>query len=58
MSYIYGMRNRGYAPGNQPRGVNERRDDPQKKYYDIILYDKKLPLKEEQYYDLVYLGKE
>ena len=52
------MRMRGYSPGCQPKGVIRREDDPSGKYFDIIVYDKKLPLKEEKYYDLEFIGKD
>lgn len=58
MLYLYGMRLRGCAPGCQPKGFIERRDDPSQRYYDIIVYDRKLPLKDEKNYDLDYLGEE
>lgn len=58
MKYLYGMRLRGYSLGCQPKNVSERRDDPTGRYYDIIVYDTKLPLKDEKNYDLDYLGEE
>lgn len=40
--YRYGMRLRGFSPGCQPRGVVRREDDSSGKYWDIIVYDRKL----------------
>lgn len=40
--YKYGMRLRGFSPGCQPRGVVRREDDSSGKYWDIIVYDRKL----------------
>lgn len=57
MKYLYGMRLRGFSLGCQPKGA-ERRDDPSGRYYDIIVYDRKLPLKDEHYFDLDFLGVE
>ena len=55
--FYYGMRQRGCSPGCQPKdGFVERMDDPSGMYYDIISYSKKLSLRDEQYYDLAYLG--
>ena len=50
--YKYGMRLRGYSPGCQPKGVILREDDPSGKYYDIIVYDRKLTAKELMDYEL------
>ena len=56
--HLYGMRLRGYSPGCQPKGVVEARDDPSGRYYNILVYATKLPLKDENRYDLTYLGEE
>lgn len=50
--YKYGMRLRGYSPGCQPKGVVFREDDPSGKYYDIVVYDRKLTEKEITDYEL------
>ena len=51
--YKYGMRHpRGFSPGCQPKGVIRREDDPAGKYYDIIVYDRKLTDKELYEYEL------
>lgn len=53
----YGMRLRGFAPGCQPMdGFCERTDDPEKKYWDILIYDRMLTEKECNDYELDYLG--
>ena len=51
--YKYGMRLRGFAHGCQPlRGFVERLDDETGKYYDILVYYRKLTEKEQHNYDL------
>ena len=58
MRYVYGMRLRGFSIGCQPLdGFSERVDDESGKYYDILLYDRKLSEEELQKYELDYLGK-
>lgn len=53
MEYRYGMRLRGFAPMCQPKeGLLRREDDPSGKYYDIIVYDRKLSDKELRDYEL------
>ena len=55
--YLYGMRLRGFAPWCQPKlGFIERREDETGKYYDILLYGRKLTDDELLEYDLDYLG--
>lgn len=55
--YLYGMRLRGFAPWCQPKkGFIERKDDETGKYYDILLYGRKLSQEEQDDYDLDYLG--
>lgn len=57
LTYIYGMRLRGYSPGCQPRdGLIMRLDDRTGKYYDKLAYDRKLTEKEVRNYELDYLG--
>lgn len=59
MSYIYGMRLRGFAPMCQPKeGLVERRDDLTGKYYDLLVYNRKLTEKEIRDYELDYLNNE
>lgn len=57
--YTYGMRLRGFPPGCQPMaGLVERRDDPQGKYHDLLLYDRPLSEREMQDYELDYVQAE
>lgn len=57
--YIYGMRLRGFSPGCQPMtGLVERRDDPQRKYHDLLVYDRELTEKEMRDYELDYIQAE
>lgn len=57
MKYKYGMRLRGFSIGCQPReGFYEREDDPTGKYWDILIYSRKLTDKELQEYELDYIG--
>ena len=57
MKHFYGMRLRGFSPGCQPKeGFSERKDDPDGKYYDIIVYDRELTGKELSDYELDYIG--
>lgn len=51
--YLYGMRMRGFSIGCQPKdGFLDRRDDPDGKYYDIIVYDRPLTESELDEYEL------
>ena len=53
MEYKYGMRLRGFSPICQPKdGFVRREDDTTGKYYDIIVYDRKLTEKEINDYEL------
>ena len=55
--YAYGMRLRGFSPGCQPKdGFVKRLDSADKKYYDILLYDRPLTVKEIRSYELDDLG--
>ena len=55
--YKYGMRLRGFAPLCQPKnGLLFVRDDPKGRYYDILLYNRKLTEQELREYELDYLG--
>lgn len=56
LTYIYGMRLRGYSPGCQPKeGFVMRLDDPKGKYHDLISYDRELTEKEVRDYELDFL---
>lgn len=49
----YGMRLRGFAPMCQPKeGFVRREDDPSGRYYDILVYNRKLTEKEVRNYEL------
>lgn len=53
MQYKYGMRLRGFSMGCQPMaGFIRREDDPAGKYYDIIVYGRKLSEQELRAYEL------
>ena len=52
MEFRYGMRLRGFSPGCQPKGVIHREDDPNGKYWDIIVYNRELSEKEMRDYEL------
>lgn len=54
--HYYGMRLRGFSPGAQPKGVKERKDDIKRKYWDILVYERKLTDEEVKMYELDYLG--
>lgn len=57
--YRYGMRLRGFSPGCQPKdGFLEREDDLSGKYYDVLVYNRKLLDQEIRHYSLDYLGME
>lgn len=57
MKYAYGMRARGFSIGCQPMdGFYERHDSGSPKYYDILLYNRKLTESEMRDYQLDYLG--
>ena len=59
LTYIYGMRLRGYSPGCQPKEGLVMRLDPHAshkgKYYDLLSYDRKLTEKEVRDYELDFL---
>lgn len=53
MEYKYGMRLRGFGPGCQPKeGLLYRVDDITGKYWDIIVYSRKLSEREVAEYEL------
>ena len=54
--YEYGMRLRGFSPMCQPmNGLLDRTDDDTGKYYDKLLYDRKLTDKEVKEYELDFI---
>ena len=57
--FKYGMRLRGAAPGAQPKkGLCEIKDDPNGKYWSILLYDRLLTEKELEDYELDLISSE
>ena len=59
MKFVYGMRLRGFSPGCQPmEGLLSREDDTTGKYYDLIVYDRKLTERELSEYELDYVRME
>lgn len=53
MKYLYGMKNRGYSLGCQPRkGLVERKDSDNKDYFDLLVYSRKLTEEEVKSYEL------
>ena len=59
MKYIYGMRLRGFSPGCQPKeNFIERRDDPRGRYWDLIVYSRRLSFRDERNYDLDFIKEE
>lgn len=51
--FKYGMLYRGFSPACQPmKGLIERRDDTSGKYFDILVYDRKLTENEVKNYEL------
>ena len=55
MEYRYGMRLRGFSPGCQPKeGFIDRLDS--EKFWDELIYSRKLEESEIKAYDLEYSG--
>ena len=54
--FLYGMKERGFSPGCQPRdGFIERIDDVFNEFYDILIYNRKLTKEELEEYELSYI---
>ena len=54
--WTYGMRLRGFSPGCQPmNGFVEHKDDPEGKYWDVLVYDRPLTDAEISDYDLDFI---
>ena len=52
-TYKYGMRARGFSIGCQPlKGLVDAKDDPDGKYFSILVYDRPLDQKEIDEYEL------
>lgn len=60
VGYIYGMRLRPFGIGCQPmEGYIERRDaETGSRYWDRVVYDRRLTDEEISHYSLDFLGKE
>ena len=59
MTYKYGMRLRGFAPGCQPmEGLTfvMQTDRGKEKYWSVLGYDRKLTEKEMKDYELDFIG--
>lgn len=56
MKYLYGMRLRGFSPGAQPKGVVDVYNDPNGRYWCIIVYARRLTEQEVRDYELDFLG--
>lgn len=55
--YLYGMKFRGFSPGCQPmEGLIDAQDDVLNEYLSILAYDRVLTQKEENQYELDYIG--
>lgn len=55
--YFYGMRNRGFSPGAQPKeGLLDAETDPLDEYWNVVVYSRKLSRTECEHYDLDFLG--
>lgn len=57
--YLYGRRLRGFSLGCQPmNGLTARRNASGERYYDILVYRRKLTDEECESYELDFLGEE
>ena len=59
MRYIYGLRFRPFGIGTAPKGQNEviaGKKIGRKRYYDFVVYDKKLSDEEVKKYELEFMG--
>ena len=55
--YLYGMRFRGFAPGCQPMdGLIGSQDDVLGEYHNVLSYNRVLSQREEDQYELDYIG--
>ena len=54
--FMYGMKSRGFSIGCQPKeGFLGRLDDPKGKYYDILVYDRRLDDEEVSEFELEFI---
>ena len=59
MLYVYGMRLRGFSIGTFPKdGFVEQRDSDNPKYYDYIVYDRRLTQEELKGHELDFIDEE
>lgn len=59
MRYVYGMRLRGFSIGCQPMdGLKDNREDETGRYYDLLVYDRKLTEEELRAYELDFVQEE
>ena len=59
MVTYYGMRLRGFSPGCQPKdGLQYGTDDPAGRYWNILVYNRRLSDKEMADYDLDFIKEE
>lgn len=55
--WVYGMKERGCSLGTQPKfGFIRKLDIKSDKYYDLIVYNRKLTKEEREHYSLECLG--
>ena len=55
--YRYGMRLRPFSIGCQPmEGLDRCEDDPSRKYWDILVYTRKLSYEELKEFELDFIG--
>ena len=52
LMYVYGMRLRGFSPGCQPMDGLDAVMEGNKKYYNILIYDRELTDEEVRDYEL------
>lgn len=57
MTYVYGMRLRGFSIGAQPmNGLVDHEEDLTGNYWDILIYDHELTEEERRHYSLDFIG--
>lgn len=58
LNYAYGMRLRGYSINCQPKiGLVKVLEDMSKRFYNILIYNRRLSEEEIKNYELTYIGK-
>ncbi len=59
MATYYGMRLRGFSPGCQPmKGLKYCTEDPEGRYWNVLVYNRRLSDKEKRDYDLDFIKEE